>query len=98
MVRKLYLFCKTYKNKSPLCFYNLIPGKMKIYSTRSNQVNNISNVKYRSDFFSNFFSPASIIEWNKLDRDILNTNSLNIFKLLLLKIVGPMGNSIFDKK
>ena len=69
---------------------------MKFYSTRSSQINNISNIKTRSNFFRNSFFPSTVTEWNKLDRNIRNSDFLNIFKLSLLKFVRPVANSVFD--
>ena len=54
-LRKLCLFYKIYKNKSPSYLYNLIPDRMKFYSTRSSQIDNTSNIKTRSNFFRNYF-------------------------------------------
>ena len=76
--------------------FDLIPECLKFYSTRSSQINNISNIKTRSNFFRNSFFPSTITEWNKLDRDIRNSDSLIIFKLSLLKFVRPVANSVFD--
>ena len=76
--------------------YNLIPDRVKFYSTRSSQIDNISNLKTRSNFFRNSFFPSTITEWNKLDRDIRNSDSLNVFKLSLLKFVRPVANSVFE--
>ena len=95
-LRKLCLFYKIYKNKSPSYLYNLIPDRVKFYSTRSSQIDNISNIKTRSNFFRNSFFPSTVTEWNKLDRDIRNSNSLNVFKLSLLKFVRPEANSVFE--
>ena len=50
----------------------------------------------RSNFFRNSFFPSAITEWNKLDRDIRNSDSLNVFKLSLLKFVRPVANSVFE--
>ena len=47
-------------------------------------------------FFRNYFFASSIIEWNKLDGDIHNSDSLNFFKLSISKLVRPVANSIFD--
>ena len=66
---------------------------MKFYFTRSSQKSNIANIKTRSNFFINSFFSS---EWNKLDRDIRNSNSLNVFKLSLLKFFRPVANSVFD--
>ena len=95
-LRTLCLFCKIYKNKSPSYLYNLIPDRVKFYSTRGSQINDISNSKTRSNFFRNSFFPSIIIEWNKLDSDIHNSDSLNIVKLPLLKFVRSIANSVFD--
>ena len=35
-------------------------------------------------------------EWNKLGRNIHNSDSLNAFKLSLLKFVRPVANSVFE--
>ena len=59
-------------------------------------MDNISNIKIRSNFFRNSFFPSIITEWNKLDRDIRNSDSLNVFKLSLLKFVRPLANSVFE--
>ena len=69
---------------------------MKFYFTQSSQIDNISNIKTRSNFFSNSFFPSTVTEWNKLDRDIRNSDSLNVFKLSLLKFVRPVTNSGFE--
>ena len=76
--------------------YNLIPDRVKFYSTPSSQIDNISNLKTRSNFFRNSFFPSTITECNKLDRDIRNSDSLNVFKLSLLKFVRPVANSVFE--
>ena len=76
--------------------YNLIPDMVKFYSTQSSKIDNISNIKTRSNFFRNSFFPSTITEWNKLDRDIRNSDSLNVFKLSLLKFVRPVVNSVFE--
>ena len=76
--------------------YNLISDRVKFYTTRSSQIDNISNIKTRRNFFRNSFFPSAITEWNKLDRDIRNSHSLNVFKLPLLKFVRPVANSVFE--
>ena len=95
-LRKLCLFYKIFKNKSPSYLYNLITDRVEFCSTRSSQIDNISNIKTRSNFFRNYFFPSTITEWNKLDRDIHNSDSLSVFKLSLLKFVRPVANSVFE--
>ena len=49
----------------------------------------------KHQFFENSYSPSTIIEWNKLDSNIYNSEALNIFKSKLLKFIRPTANSIF---
>ena len=91
-LRKLCLFYKIDKNKSPSYLYSSIPGSVKFYSTQSSQIDNISNIKTRSNFFKNYLFPSTITEWKKLDRDIRNSDSLNVFKLYLLKFVTAVAD------
>ena len=69
---------------------------MKFYSTRSSQIDNISNLKTKSNFFRKSSFLSTITEWNKLDRDIRNSDCLNVFKLSLLKFVRPVANNVFE--
>ena len=54
-LRKLCLFYKIYKNKSHSYLYDLISHKVRLHSARSNQIDNISNLKIRSNVFRNSF-------------------------------------------
>ena len=63
--KKLTMFYKIYKNKSPFYLFNLIPEKTSSYATRN--VDCISLIKIKHNFFKNTFFPSAIIEWNKLD-------------------------------
>ena len=69
---------------------------VKFYSTQSSKIDNISNIKTRSNFFRNSFFPPTIIGWSKLDRDIRKSDSLNVLQLSLLKFVRPVVNSVFE--
>ena len=40
--------------------------------------------------------PSPKIEWNKLNQNIHNSESLNIFKKTLLKLIRPSGNTNFN--
>ena len=42
--------------------------------------NNIRHFKIKHSFFKNTFIPSVIIDWNKLDPEIRNAPSDNIFK------------------
>ena len=94
-LRKLSLFYKIYKKKSPSNLYNLILDRVKFYSIRSRLIDNISNIKTSSNFFRNSIFPSTITEWYKLDSNIRNRDSLNVFKLSLLKFVRSVANGLF---
>ena len=49
-----------------------------------------------TSFFKNSFSPATTIEWNKLDSNICNLDSYNVFKKRILKFIRPSPNSVFE--
>ena len=53
-LRKLCLSFKMHKNKSPSYLCNLIPHRVKTYSTRSSQIDNISNIKTFFSFYYNW--------------------------------------------
>ena len=66
---------------------------MRPYSTRN--ANNILQFKVKHNFFKNSFFPSVVIEWNKLDPNIRNSENSFIFKKKLLKFMCPSGNSVF---
>ena len=45
---------------------------------------------------SKTFSPSSIIEWNKLDPTLRNSNSFADFKNSILKFIRPFPSNAFD--
>ena len=67
---------------------------MSRYNTRN--TNNILQFKVKHNFFRNSFSPSAVIEWNKLDLNIRNSESLNTFRKSLLKFIRPSGSSAFN--
>ena len=52
--------------------------------------------KARHTFLKNSFFPSTIIEWNKLDHNIRNSNSFNIFRKSILKFIRPSVNNLFN--
>ena len=42
------------------------------------------------------FFLSSIVEWNKLSREVRNSKNIRIFKKMLLEFIRPSPNSIFD--
>ena len=82
------------KSHSPKYLFNIIPVTVSRYNTRS--TNNIPQFKVKHNFFWNSFFPSGVIEWNKLNLNIRNLESLNISKKSLLKFIRPSGSSVFN--
>ena len=47
---------------------------------------NVPPFKVSHAFFENSFFPSTVIEWNKIDKIIRKSESLNIFEKSILKI------------
>ena len=91
--RKLCCFYKDFKDQPPKYLFNIIPKLTRPYFTRN--ANNITHFKVTHSFLkSTFFAPV-IIDWNKLDPEIQNPPSLNIFKKNILKFIRPTANNKF---
>ena len=51
----------------------------------------------RKQFFTlKTFFPSSIADWNKLSREVRNSENIKIFRKRLLEFTGPSPNSNFD--
>ena len=72
----------------------VIPKNNSNHRTRNSY--NIPQFNIKHNFFKNSFFPSVIAEWNKLDSDIRNLNSLSLFKSRILKFIRPNPNSIFN--
>ena len=91
--RKLCLFFKVYKNQCPKYLFDIIPQSNCPYRTRN--ALNIPHINVKHQFFKNSYFPSTIIEWKKLDSNIRNSETLNIFKSKILKFIRPTTNSSF---
>ena len=49
----------------------------------------------KHNFFKKTFFPSTIIEWNKLDWEIENSESIVTFRKRILSFIGPSANSTF---
>ena len=65
-------------------------------SYRTRQCNKIPAINVKHDFFKNTFFPSTIIEWNKLDLKIKNSESIKTFKKRILSFIRPSPNSTFN--
>ena len=92
--RKLCCFFKIFRYKYPEYLFNIIPTSVSTYNTRN--TNNIPLFKVKHNFFQNSFFPSTVIKWNKLDINICNSESLNIFKKTLLNFIHPSGSTVFN--
>ena len=92
--RKLCLFYKVFKNEHPKYLFHLIPVRCTSYATRTES--NIPLIKTKHNFFKNSFFPSAIIEWNNLDPNLRNSNSISVFKEKILNFIQPSPNSVFD--
>ena len=92
--RKLCLSYKIIKSKSPPCLFNLIPSSSRLHTTKKSD--HITPFKVRHNFFTNSFFPSVITEWNKLDLEIRNSASLEIFKKHLLNFIRQNSSKFFN--
>ena len=47
-------------------------------------------------FLKNSFFPSTAIEWNKIDKNIRKSESLNIFKKSISKFIRPSQNRVYN--
>ena len=50
----------------------------------------------KTDRYSNSFYPDAVKSWNKIGVELRSTQSLNLFKSALLKIIRPKKRTIFE--
>ena len=90
--RKLCFFYKIFRNQSPEYVFNIIPTSARPYNTRN--ANNFFQFKVKHNFFQNSFFLSVVIEWNKVDQNIRNTENLFLIEKKLLKFIRPSGNNV----
>ena len=90
--RKLSFFYKLFNSEHPNYLFKLISLRSSNYITRN--IHNIPLLKARHTFFKNSFF-STMIEWNKLDHNIRNSSSFNVFRKSILKFIRPSANSLF---
>ena len=49
----------------------------------------------RTELFRNSFLPFTVNEWNKLNSDIKNSDSYEMFRKKLLAFIRPVRNSVY---
>ena len=91
--RKLCCFYKVFKTQSPRYLFEVIPTAKRAYITRNND--KLPHFKVKHNYFKSSFFPLAVIEWDKLDLNIRNSESLSSFKSKILKFIRLFKNSIF---
>ena len=78
--RKLCCFYKVLKTQSPRYLFEA----ERAYITRNND--KLPHFKVKHNYIKNSFFPSTVIEWNKLDLNIRNFESLTSFKSKVFEI------------
>ena len=81
------------KNQSPRYLFELIPIARQAHLTRNK--NNIPLFNAKHDCFKKSFFPSAITEWNNLDSNIRNSESLAFFKKRILAFKRLSANTKF---
>ena len=74
----------------------LLPQALNQYSTRFAKKNLLTTLPSKTLSFSNTFLPHCINEWNKLNDNLRNPNSIYKFKNYLTKFIKVRENSTFS--
>ena len=92
--RRLCTFFKIKIYGKPEYLLNKIPSSQNHCNTRN--ADQVETYYCRTDFFNISFFPYTIIEWNKLDIDILKSKSYATFRNILLKLGRPIQRPIYS--
>ena len=74
--------------------FNIIPTYVSTQNTINTNIIPLFKVKH--DFFQNSFFSSAVMELDKLDLKIRNSESLNIFKKALLDFICSSGSTVFN--
>ena len=93
LYRKLCCFYKVFKIQSPRYLFDVIPTVKRAYITRNDE--KLPHFKVKHNCFKNYFLSSTVAEWNKLELNIRNFESLTSFEGNILKFMCPSKNSTF---
>ena len=91
--RKLGMFHKILKSKSPQYLFKLITEKSSSYVTRNADNIPLFNIKHK--FYKNSFFPSSIIEWNNLDPNLRIKKILVFLTTIFLNLLDSNQTVFF---
>ena len=78
---KLTMFYKMVSKETPYYLQNLVPNQIvNLHNHFTRQTQNTSEIRTRTNLYSDYFLPSSIKLWNKLPDQTRNSTSLSIFK------------------
>ena len=78
---KLTMFYKMVNKETPYYLQNLVPNQIvNLHNHFTRQTQNTSEIRTRTNLYSDYFLPSSIKLWNKLPDQTRNSTSLSIFK------------------
>ena len=89
-----FIFFKVIKNQSPKYLFELIPTTSQAYMARDKKV--FLFLMLNMTVLKILFFPSTVIEWNKLDSNIRNCESLAPFRKRILAFISPFANSTFQ--
>ena len=87
--KRLSCMFKIMKREAPNYLINLI-------QTIRTRNNHIPNYHCRTDCFKYSFFPSTLNDWFKLDNNIRNSESIEIFKSKLLSFIRPVQSNIYS--
>ena len=90
---KLCCFREVFKTQSRMYLFKVIPIAKRACITRNND--KLPHFKVKRNYFKSYFFSSTVIEWNRVDLDIRNSESLTSFKSKVLKFIRSSENSIF---
>ena len=90
-LRRMSYLYKIVSTKFPPYLYDLIPRIQKSHRYPGC----FKPLRCRAELFRNSFLPFTVNEWNKLDSDIMNSDSYEMFRKKLLAFIRPAGNSMY---
>ena len=92
LVYKTIFHFKIYKKQFSKYLFDIISQSNCRYRTR--YAHNIPHNNVKHQFFKNSYLQSPVVEWNKLDSNIQNLETINIFKSKILKFIRPTATRI----
>ena len=90
--KRLSCMFKIMKKEAPNYLINLIPKCEQTIRTKNNH---IPSYHCRTDCFKYSFFPSTLNDWFKLDENMRNSESIAIFKSMLLSFICPVQSNIY---